>query len=98
MRNGSRGLFWLEPLVEVATAATAASPTARSTPHDVRGLFDAGFLHGGEHALAPRADGRDPVSEAPERLTFARVGVIDPLILDDYARTAATAGLSARWR
>lgn len=43
VRNGSRGMFWLEPLVEVATPAgrIACGPVA---PEDVAGLFDAGFI------------------------------------------------------
>ena len=45
VRNGSRGLYWLEPMVEVETPP-AASPTARSQPSDVASLLDAGFLDG----------------------------------------------------
>ncbi len=48
VRNGSRGLLWLEPLVEVATPAgrVAYGPVAAE---DVPALFDAGFLQGGDH-------------------------------------------------
>ena len=50
VRNGSRGMCWLEPLVEVETSAgrVAYGPV---TAGDVRGLFDADFLNGGAHAL-----------------------------------------------
>ena len=50
VRNGSRGLFWLEPLVEVATPAgrIAYGPVR---PGEVAGLFDAGFLEGKPHPL-----------------------------------------------
>ena len=50
VRNGSRGLFWLEPLVEVATPAgrIAYGPVAAD---DVPGLLDAGLPAGGAHAL-----------------------------------------------
>lgn len=53
MRNGSRGLFWLEPLVEVATpqGRVAYGPVA---PEDVPGLLDAGLAQGEEHPLPPR--------------------------------------------
>ncbi len=63
VRNGSRGLFWLEPLVEVATPAgrIAYGPVA---PEDVPGLFAAGFLHGGAHALPARANRGDSVPQA----------------------------------
>src|SRR5690606_39020898 len=51
VRNGSRGLYWLEPMVEVATAAgrVAYGPVKAG---DVPSLFDAGFLEGGQHALS----------------------------------------------
>src|SRR5688572_14261897 len=50
IRNGSRGLFWLEPLVEVETAKgrIAYGPV---TAKDVASLFDSGFLTGGKHRL-----------------------------------------------
>ena len=58
VRNGSRGLFWLEPLVEVDTPAgrIAYGPVAVD---DVPALFDAGLLHGGDASAAPRADRGD---------------------------------------
>jgi formate dehydrogenase iron-sulfur subunit len=51
VRNGSRGLYWLEPMVEVATGAgrIAYGPVSAN---DVPSLFDAGFLTGGAHPLA----------------------------------------------
>src|SRR5271157_1772921 len=51
VRNGSRGLFWLEPMVEVLTpqGRVAYGPVQ---PKDVPALFEAGFLQGGQHALA----------------------------------------------
>ena len=50
VRNSSRGLFWLEPLVEVETPAgrIAYGPVRKE---DLAGLFAAGFLNGGEHPL-----------------------------------------------
>ena len=50
VRNGSRGMLWLEPLVEVQTAQgrVAYGPVAAE---DVRALFDADFLRGGKHKL-----------------------------------------------
>src|SRR5438309_11980435 len=51
VRNGSRGMFWLEPLVEVVTdqGRIAYGPVQA---RDVAGLFGAGFLQGGAHALS----------------------------------------------
>jgi formate dehydrogenase iron-sulfur subunit len=91
-RNGSRGLFWLEPLVEVATPAgrIAYGPVA---VEDVRGLFDADFLHGGAHALRHGRVEDIAYFARQQRLCFARVGVTDPLAVDDYVAHGGYAGL-----
>lgn len=92
VRNGSRGMFWLEPLVEVATAAgrVAYGPVA---PEDVAGLFDAGLLQGGQHALHLGLTEEIAFLKNQERLTFARVGIIDPLSLEDYLAHEGYVGL-----
>ncbi|MFM7555433.1 MAG: formate dehydrogenase, partial [Verrucomicrobiota bacterium] len=61
VRNGSRGLFWLEPLVEVVTAGGRIG-YGPVEAHDVASLFDAGFLQGGGHRL--RVGLIDPLSIA----------------------------------
>ena len=92
VRNGSRGLFWLEPLVEVQTPGgrMAYGPVA---PQDVPGLFEAGFLSGGAHALGHGVTEQIPFLALQERLTFRRMGVTDPLSLADYAAHEGWAGL-----
>ena len=77
VRNGSRGAFWLEPLVEVQTAAgrVAYGPVRAS---DVASLFDGGFLEGKQHPLAQGAVDAIPYLQKQQRLTMARIGVIDP--------------------
>jgi len=94
VRNGSRGLFWLEPLVEVATPAgrVAYGPVEVA---DVPGLLDAGLLTGAAHPLALGLTDEIPYLKRQERLTFARVGVVDPLSLDDYTAHGGLAGLRA---
>ncbi|MDE3010725.1 MAG: NADH-quinone oxidoreductase subunit NuoF [Pseudomonadota bacterium] len=94
VRNGSRGLLWLEPLVEVATpqGRVAYGPVA---VEDVPGLFAAGFLNGGAHALAHGLTEQIPYLARQERLTFARVGITDPLSLDDYLAHDGFRGLRA---
>ncbi|WP_407354508.1 formate dehydrogenase beta subunit [Luteimonas sp. R10] len=92
VRNGSRGLLWLEPLVEVATTQGRIA-YAPVTPADVAALFDAGWLHGGAHALRLGDITRHPYFAGQERLTFARVGVIDPVDPDDYAAHGGWKGL-----
>nr|CAD6598492.1 formate dehydrogenase [Rhizobium sp. TCK] len=92
VRNGSRGMFWLEPLVEVRTeqGRIAYGPVK---PSDVAGLFDAGFLTGGEHPLCLGLTKEIPFLRQQTRLTFARCGVTDPLSLEDYRKCQGLTGL-----
>jgi formate dehydrogenase iron-sulfur subunit len=93
VRNGSRGLYWLEPLVEVLVGDVrhAYGPVAAK---DVAALFDAGFLVGGKHALALGPTEAIDYLKKQTRLTFARVGIIDPLSLDDYRAQGGYRGLA----
>ena len=83
IRNGSRGMLWLEPLVEVQTAKgrVAYGPVEAE---DVRALFDADFQRGGKHKLGLGLTEELAYLKKQERLTFARVGITDPLSLEDY--------------
>ncbi|MDD5297555.1 MAG: NADH-ubiquinone oxidoreductase-F iron-sulfur binding region domain-containing protein, partial [Rhodocyclaceae bacterium] len=92
VRNGSRGLFWLEPLVEVDTprGRVAFGPVE---PGDVAGLFDAGFPARQEHPLCLGLSEEIPYLARQQRLTFARVGITDPLSLDDYLAHDGYVGL-----
>ena len=92
VRNGSRGMFWLEPLVEVATVngRVAYGPVK---PVDVTGLFAADFLRGGAHALRIGAVEDQPWFKQQERLCFARVGVTDPLSVAGYIAHGGYVGL-----
>ena len=92
VRNGSRGLYWLEPMVEVETASgrVAFGPV---NVNDVAGLFDAGFLEGKSHPLALGLTEEIPFLKQQERLTFARVGITDPVSLDDYVAHDGYRGL-----
>jgi formate dehydrogenase iron-sulfur subunit len=94
VRNGSRGLFWLEPLLEVATpqGRVAYGPV---TPEDVAGLLDAGMLEGAAHPLCQGPTEQIPFLAKQERLTFARMGVTEPLSLADYEAHDGWAGLRA---
>ncbi len=94
-RNGTRGLFWLEPLIEVETGEgrIGYGPVA---PEDVPGLFDADFLSGsGAHPLHLGRPEAIPYLRDQERLTFARLGVTEPLSLCDYAAHGGWRGLDA---
>jgi formate dehydrogenase iron-sulfur subunit len=92
VRNGSRGLFWLEPMVEVASPAgrVAFGPVHDD---DVPGLFEAGFLEGGRHPLSLGPTEDIPFLKRQDRRVFARVGIIDPLDLDDYFAKGGFQGL-----
>jgi formate dehydrogenase iron-sulfur subunit len=92
VRNGSRGLLWLEPLVEVATAQGRIAYGPVAAP-EVPELFDAGFLEGGAHRLRLGLTEEIPYLKNQQRLTFARVGVTDPVSLDDYLAHDGYAGL-----
>jgi formate dehydrogenase iron-sulfur subunit len=93
VRNGSRGLYWLEPLVEVEVGGVryAYGPVQ---PEDVPGLFAAEFLTGAKHALGLGPTESVPYLAKQTRLTFARVGIIDPLSLDDYRAHGGYRGLA----
>jgi formate dehydrogenase iron-sulfur subunit len=88
IRNGSRGMAWLEPLVEVEVDGIrhAFGPLE---PGDVPALFEPGH----PKALGPTED----ISwlKRQTRLTFARVGVTDPLSMADYEAHRGLEGLRA---
>ncbi|MBO0126664.1 NADH-quinone oxidoreductase subunit NuoF [Agrobacterium sp. OT33] len=92
VRNGSRGMLWLEVLVEVRTdhGRIAYGPVKAG---DVASLFDADFLTGGEHRLCLGPTKDIPFLKSQTRLTFARCGVTDPLSLEDYRAYQGMKGL-----
>jgi formate dehydrogenase iron-sulfur subunit len=93
IRNGSRGMLWLEPLVEVETPAGRVG-YGPVTLKDVASLFDSGFLGGGGHALCIGKVEAHPYWARQNRVTFARCGVIDPLSLEDYVAHGGGKGLA----
>jgi formate dehydrogenase iron-sulfur subunit len=83
VRNGSRGMLWLEPLVEVETEAGRVG-YANVSAEQIPDLFAAGFLSGSSHdSSLGLVEGLDFLKNQT-RITFARVGVIDPVSLADY--------------
>src|SRR5689334_11778943 len=94
IRNGSRGMYWLEPFVEVATPGGRVG-YGPVTVKDVPGLFDAGFHTGGKHALSHGMTEEIPFLKSQQRLTFQRVGVIDPVSVQDYVANGGYQGLRA---
>ena len=90
VRTGSRGLFWLEPMIEVATSAgrIAFGPVApQDVPELVAGDFNAG------HRLHLGRPEDLPFLKRQTRVTFARCGITDPLSLADYHAHGGGRGL-----
>ncbi|MGC9961111.1 MAG: NADH-ubiquinone oxidoreductase-F iron-sulfur binding region domain-containing protein [Acidimicrobiales bacterium] len=93
VRPGSRGLYWLEPLVEVATerGRIAFGPVA---PADVRALVEG--VRSGQLEDVPSYLGLTeeiPALERQQRVTFARVGIMDPLSPSEYEALGGLQGL-----
>ena len=91
VRTGSRGLFWLEPLVEIDT------PTGRVgfgpvTPKDAADLLAGGFA--ASHPLCVGRAEEIPFLKCQTRITFARCGITDPLSLADYRAHGGLRGLA----
>ncbi|MBL8789209.1 MAG: formate dehydrogenase [Rhizobiales bacterium] len=91
-RTSSRGLFWLEPFVEVETPAGRVGYGPVSVA-DVKALFDAGFENGGAHPLSQGRTEEIPYLKNQERLTFARAGLTEPLSVEQYQAHGGFAGL-----
>ncbi|ODS23314.1 formate dehydrogenase [Candidatus Endobugula sertula] len=93
VRNGSRGLYWLEPMVEVETPAgrVAYGPVQAK---DVIGLIAQGLLQGKQnHRLSLGLTEDIPYLKRQQRLTFARAGIIDPVSLEAYKAMDGYQGL-----
>ena len=92
VRNGSRGAYWLEPMLEVSSerGRLAYGPVSVA---DVPGLFAARWLEGGAHRLSLGPTDELPWFANQQRLTFERVGVIDPRSVADYVAHGGYQGL-----
>ncbi|WP_109468553.1 formate dehydrogenase beta subunit [Albibacillus kandeliae] len=86
VRNGSRGMIWLEPLVEVERDGVRHG-YGPLLPSEAAAVFDTDH----KKALGPVED--LDWMKRQTRLTFARCGVVDPLSLDDYEAHGGLAGL-----
>ena len=92
VRNGSWGITWLEPMVEVELDGQrlAYGPVA---PEDVDGLLAAGLFEGGDHDLKLGPTENIDWLKNQDRWTFRRCGLIDPLSLDEYQAHGGFTGL-----
>jgi formate dehydrogenase iron-sulfur subunit len=87
IRTGSRGLLWLEPLVEFATPKGRIGYGPVSVA-DVPALFD-----DPTHAISLGLVEEIPYLKSQQRLTFARCGITDSLSLEDYEAHGGLKGL-----
>ena len=92
IRNGSRGLYWLEPMVEVETE-TGRVAYGPVEPSDIPSLFDSDFLSSSSHPLYLGRPEDIPFLARQTRLTFARCGITDPISLEDYEAHGGLRGL-----
>ena len=93
MRTGSRGLFWLEPMIEVETpeGRIAYGPVEAA---DIPGLLADGLLTATAQRAAAGRPEHIPFLARQTRLTFARCGIVDPLSLEDYRAFGGFQGLA----
>lgn len=91
VRNGSRGLHWLEPLIEVTTPKGRVG-YGPATLKDVESILKA-MTEGGEHKLRQGVVDEIPWLKKQTRLTFERCGVVDPRSLEDYKAHGGYKGL-----
>ena len=84
-RNGSRGMLWLEPLVEIETPAGRVGYAA-CTPEEVAAVLDGSRESIGLVEAHPWLTYQD-------RVTFARVGRIEPADLTAYQLHGGLLGL-----
>ncbi len=91
VRTGSRGLLWLEPLVETDSPAGRVGwgPVEVGNASEASALLDAGAGHAAYLGVL----GEHPYLQHQNRVTFARCGLVDPLSLDDYAAHGGWVGL-----
>jgi formate dehydrogenase iron-sulfur subunit len=91
-RTSSRGLYWLEPLLEMD------SPRGRigfgpMTAADVPSVLDALQGDSSAHPLALGLVEQLPYLKTQQRLLFARAGITQPLSLEDYRAHGGFEGL-----
>jgi formate dehydrogenase iron-sulfur subunit len=85
-------MLWLEPMIEVVVDGTriAYGPVQAT---DVPKLLKAGLLTGGDHKLRLGPTMQLPWMQRQQRVTFQRVGLVDPRSAADYEANGGIAGL-----
>jgi formate dehydrogenase iron-sulfur subunit len=97
VRKGSRGMHWLEPMLEVAAGGCRIAYGPVALP-DAESVFDAMIAGGADHALRIGVPEEHPFMARQTRLTFARCGIVDPGSLEDYKVHGGYQGLAEALR
>ena len=92
VRTGSRGAYWLEPLIEIEQDGQRCG-FANITTSNLPELFNADGSYDREHATSIGAVDALPWFRDQQRITFCRAGVIAPTALDDYVAHGGFRGL-----
>ena len=92
VRTGSRGLYWLEPLVEIETAEgrLGFGPVGAE---DASAVVEAALAGDLRHPKRVGLIDDIPFLREQQRLIFSRCGITDPLSLEDYQAHRGLAGL-----
>ena len=93
VRTGTRGMLWLEPLVEVETPAGRVGYGPMNEA-DVPGVL-AAIAADGAHPLCIGLVEEHRYLKSQQRLTFARVGIVDPASVADYVAHGGYEGLKS---
>ena len=92
-RTSSRGMYWLEPLLEVDSAEGRLGFGPLSADQ-ASSLLDALTNGGNQHPSAVGLVETLPFIKSQQRLIFARAGITRPTALDDYRATGGFEGLT----
>ncbi|MGB3595191.1 MAG: formate dehydrogenase, partial [Ornithinimicrobium sp.] len=93
LRNGSRGMLWAEPLVEVVTdAGRIGYPCVQAA--DVAALVEEGMLSGADVGGCLGVVDDHEWLARQHRVSFARVGIIEPTNIAAYTEHGGWKGLA----
>ena len=90
VRTGSRGMHWLEPLLEIERSGSRVG-YANVAESDAAALLDA-IAGDGDHEKFVGPVEEIPFFKNQTRLIFARCGITDPVSAGDYAQHGGFAG------
>jgi formate dehydrogenase iron-sulfur subunit len=93
VRNGSRGLYWLEPMLEIQTERGRVAYGPMTAADLDQFMAQECWLENENHPRYLGLTEEIPYLKNQQRLTFARVGITDPLAVDSYCAHDGFAGL-----